>query len=178
MAEDGFSLRDIGLKFNRDHHVVSYNLKEDKDRLLKLTKAKDRRIAKKQKPAAQVRLNRKLNCCVQQARARTERKQLPIDIDIRFLADMYKQQEGFCALTGIKMETTPVPGRRTNPYVVSLDRIESHLGYTKNNVRLVIWCINRALGEWGEQQFEEVIKAYLRKKYGSFHSPMNPNCPP
>ena len=167
MAKEGFSLRDIGLKFNRDHRVIAYNLKDEKDRLLASKKAHERRIAKKRKPTDHVRLTRKLCSCVCQARQRAEHKNLPIDIDAKFLMELYKQQKGACALTGIMMKFKPMPGLRANPYAVSLDRIDSKLGYIRNNVRLVIWCINWSIGEWGEQHFEEIIKTYLTKKYGS-----------
>lgn len=167
MAEDGFSFRDIGLKFGRDHNTVSYNLKKDKDRLIASEKSRERRIAKKQKPISHVQLMKKLRSCIFQARRRAENKGLPININTEFLAELYKAQQGFCALTGIKMEIYPIPGCRVNPYAISVDRIDSKIGYIRDNVRLVIWCINWALGEWGEHHFEEIVKTYLFKKYGS-----------
>lgn len=166
LAEEGFSFRDIAKRYGRDHHTVSYNLKADKERFLLSDKQRNRRLEKKRKPIEHVRLMQKLNSCIQQARKRAEKKYISIDIDVKFLMKMYQQQEGFCALTGIKMEIHPLVGMRTNPYSVSLDRIDSNRGYTHNNVRLVVWCINWSLGEWGEDHFEEIAKTYLVKKYG------------
>jgi len=159
MIDKGFSLRDIGTKYNRDHGVVSYALKNEKE-LIDLRKdlRHKRLIAKKIKPPEQVRLRAKLNSCISQARSRSERKNFSIDIDIHFLLELFNKQNGLCALTGIKMEITNNPGQRTNPYAISLDRIDSSLGYTRNNVRLTIWALNHMMAQWGEKFFEKISK--------------------
>ena len=167
MAEQGFSFRDIGIKFNREHHVVSYALKDERGRLLAAADRHRRRLAAKKKRATdEMRLHGKLYRCVHQARKRAERKGFDIDIDVRFLADLYLAQGGLCALTGLRMETGPAPDLRTNPHAVSLDRIDNARGYTRDNVRLVVWAINWALGEWGESRFTELAKTFLIHKYG------------
>lgn len=161
MAEAGFSFRDIGKRFGRDHHVVSYNLKEDKDRLLALETARERRRAKITKPEGHRRLMQKLSCCLQQARRTAEKKGLPIDIDMAYLLDLHHSQNGLCKLSGIVLETTRFEGHRTNPRVISVDRIYPSLGYVRGNVRLIIWGLNCALGEWGEEYFAELARVYL-----------------
>jgi len=167
MADEGFSMRDIGKKYGRDHGVVSYALKDEHELVLLRKKMHHERwMAKKRKPSEQVRLRMKLNGCIQQARSRAERKNIPINIDIRFLLELFDKQRGLCALTGIVMETSNSPEQRTNKYAVSLDRINSKLGYTRDNVRLVVWCINWMIGEWGEGFYEEISKKYFFKKYG------------
>lgn len=55
---------------------------------------------------------------------------------------------GRCELTGIPFEE-PVKGTR-NPFVASLDRIDSTLGYFAGNVRLVCLVANVALNSWGD----------------------------
>lgn len=175
MASEGFSFRDIARKFGRDHHVVSYALKGEQDLLAAASKRKAQRLLrKKTKPKAHVELMRKLGSCAQQARTRAERKGLAIDIDTKLLMDLFTRQGGACALTGIALETTNRPGQRCNPYAVSLDRIDSRMGYTSGNVRLVVWCMNWMLGEWGESHFEEMAKAFFIKKYGTSSGLVSP----
>jgi hypothetical protein len=98
------------------------------------------------------------------ARRRAEQHGLPIDISTDHIVSLYEQQEGRCALTGIPFDLGPAPtNKRANPYIFSIDRIEPSLGYTKSNVRLVIWAINWALGEWGEDVYRQVARCYLNR---------------
>lgn len=61
------------------------------------------------------------------------------DIDIDFMYCLWQKQKGKCALTGIPMTTTKHGRRNTN---ISIDRIDSTKGYTKENVQLVCSAIN------------------------------------
>lgn len=54
-----------------------------------------------------------------------------------------------CAVTGIPFEHRRRPGRWP-PYAPSLDRKDSALGYTNDNVRLVCVAVNLAMNAWGE----------------------------
>jgi len=57
-----------------------------------------------------------------------------------FLHNLYYKQKGKCALSGIQMTHIMGQGRvNTN---ISIDRINSKLGYTENNVRLVCVIVN------------------------------------
>jgi len=74
----------------------------------------------------------------------------PFDIDKTFLVGLWDKQDGYCALSGLKME---------HKYGLlksaSVDRIDSSKGYTKDNVQLVCKFIN--LGKQ-ESTNEEVIQ--------------------
>lgn len=65
---------------------------------------------------------------------------------------------GFCELTGYLFN---LAGGRTfdSP---SLDRIDASRGYTIDNVRIVLHCVNAALGDWGESNLRDVMEAWLR----------------
>lgn len=167
LANQGISFRDIGKQFNRDHKVVTYNLRPEKAELLRLESRQKRLLEKKRGEPDQVLLRRKLGSCLQQARKRAERKHIPIDIDIHYLLDIYHKQNGACCLTGLVMELRPLVGHRVNPYAISLDRIDSTKGYTKDNVRLIIWYMNWAMGAYGEKEFAEIAKSYLWYKFRS-----------
>lgn len=58
------------------------------------------------------------------------------------LVNLFKKQEGNCAISGIKM--TYVTGKRTGmiPDNISVDRIDSSKGYTRDNIQLVCSIVN------------------------------------
>ena len=69
------------------------------------------------------------------------------DITVDFLMDLLEKQDGLCAMSGIEMLTTThrdecPEGMRINPNKLSIDRIDSNIGYTKNNVQLVCCWVN------------------------------------
>lgn len=65
-----------------------------------------------------------------------------------------------CALTGLPFNPTAEP-RYDSP---SLDRIRPELGYVPGNVRVILYCLNAALGNWGEDTFYQVAKAFVDRK--------------
>lgn len=68
---------------------------------------------------------------------RSEKYKREFDIDVSFLIDLYKKQNGICPYTGIQMSFD------INTYErMSLDRIDSNLGYVKNNVVWSCWIAN------------------------------------
>lgn len=72
----------------------------------------------------------------------SKRKQhLGFDIDLVYLLQVYEQQDGRCALTGVEMTYLAGKGRvNTN---ISIDRIDSSRGYIRGNVQLVCDIANR-----------------------------------
>ena len=46
----------------------------------------------------------------------------------------------------------------------SFDRIKAGGGYVRGNVRLVLFAMNAALGNWGEKQLREIMGAWLNGK--------------
>ena len=83
---------------------------------------------------------------------------------------MYDKQAGKCSLTDISFVFyVSNEDSRTHPFSPSVDRIDSRKGYTKDNVRLVIWGINLAMGEWGETIYRKIATAYLSDKSEDFN---------
>lgn len=70
---------------------------------------------------------------------------------------------GACAVTGIPFNITNTTPYRHNPYAPSPDRIDSNLGYTKDNVQWVIWTVNRMKAEVSQELFEEIVVAISTK---------------
>lgn len=68
-----------------------------------------------------------------------------------------------CEMTGFPFECGS-DGR--SPYSPSIDRIEPELGYVKGNTRMVLWCLNAAMGSWGFEFIRSVVHAAENR--GSF----------
>lgn len=83
----------------------------------------------------------KLQQALKGARRRSREKNTYIDIDLEYLMYLWNKQEGKCALTGLQMTYAFYKGRvNTN---VSIDRIDSSKGYTKDNIQLVCMAANQ-----------------------------------
>ena len=95
---------------------------------------------------------------LQSAKYRSRKRQLFFDIDIEWLQKRYT---GRCELTDIEFQFA-TEGR--SPIAPSLDRIDNTKGYTKDNVRIIIDCLNTAIGQWGEEVYYRVAKAYIKNK--------------
>lgn len=71
------------------------------------------------------------------------------DIDLEYILEMWENQKGLCAVSGIKMAFgfSDVEKDKYNRYVrkpfnASIDRIDNNKGYVKGNVCLVCSIIN------------------------------------
>jgi hypothetical protein len=73
-------------------------------------------------------------------------------ITYEFLQEMYDQQEGRCAVTGIQM--THKRGDRGEYRNVSIDRMDSDKGYEPDNVRLVCKAVNLMKHEMEQSELE------------------------
>lgn len=99
------------------------------------------------------------------AKNRSKAANLIFDIDSNYLTKLWEQQNGRCALTGIEFDLTPPSkGQTVKPSAPSIDRIVPSAGYTKGNVRLVIYHMNVALSEYGTDQFELLARKFLASR--------------
>jgi hypothetical protein len=74
------------------------------------------------------------------ARSRAIKKHIEFNIDLEYLDELWKLQQGLCAITKIKMTHSILQGKlKTN---LSIDKINPSLGYTKDNIQLVCNIIN------------------------------------
>lgn len=96
------------------------------------------------------------------ARERAIEKGMEFDLD-KHRAELQERMDlGVCELTGIPLTLT---GKRSfnSP---SLDRIDASRGYTYDNVRIICFAMNAALGNWGEETLHAVVTAWLGKRQG------------
>lgn len=68
---------------------------------------------------------------------------------------LYKRLEegGFrCEITGIPFSYEP-----RDPKAISIDRIDPNLPYSVDNIRIVCWWVNAAMGNWGLDKLRAMV---------------------
>lgn len=77
--------------------------------------------------------------------------------------------KGYCSVTGIMFDLIDKykpSNRKRNAYAPSLDRINSMLGYTNENTRLVIWQYNAMKGELTDDEILSICKILVTRNSG------------
>jgi predicted Zn-ribbon and HTH transcriptional regulator len=90
------------------------------------------------------------------AKKRAKAKKVPFEIEEDDLIRQVTKNKLRCALSAIPFR--PCEEFYRNPYRPSIDRINSKGGYTKGNVRIVAYCVNAAMNEWGVDVLVEMAK--------------------
>jgi hypothetical protein len=83
-----------------------------------------------------------IEAAVSLAKKRAKHKNREFNIDPAYINELYKIQNGKCALSGLLLEHKVGIGRTHENYNLSIDRIDSTKGYIKGNIQLVCYCIN------------------------------------
>lgn len=73
-------------------------------------------------------------------KTRARNKKLVVEIDCNYLKELWTLQKGLCAISNLEMTYYFNNGRV--PTNLSIDRIDSSKGYTKDNIQLVCMAIN------------------------------------
>lgn len=89
-----------------------------------------------------------------QAKRRANKQEVPIDITKEDIVEHLERNT--CEVTGIPFQSYPGP---QGPFSPSLDRIVPELGYVKGNVQVVVWALNAARGDWGDDVLWKVVAA-------------------
>lgn len=100
------------------------------------------------------------------AQDRARKQQVPCTITREFVEAKYAL--GACELTGIRFQRAQRPdcAYRAHPYAPSLDKIVPALGYVPDNVRIVVFAINRAKSEYTDELLYELAEALLNHRKG------------
>lgn len=96
-----------------------------------------------------------------EVRHNAKKRNIKVDITFEDLLELYKKQEGKCALTGIKMTYEAYKsrnGREINKHNISIDRIDSNGHYELNNIQLVTTIINHMKWDLKQDDFIETCK--------------------
>ena len=108
-----------------------------------------------------------LRTIVAGCKSRANRKNLECDITIEFILYLLEKQKGRCAVTNVILEPTAAINRNGyKPNTVSVDRIDSLKGYTKDNVRLVTTIYNTAKNMWTDNDVLEMCKELCHARLG------------
>jgi hypothetical protein len=95
------------------------------------------------------------------ARSRTRAKESGIEHSIVLEDILSGIESGFCELTKLPFDLKPVTKTSQNAYAPSIDRIDSLKGYTKDNIRIVLYSVNAALGQFGTEIMLPILKAMI-----------------
>ena len=88
---------------------------------------------------------------------RVREKNLELDFEASYLEELYRIQKGLCAYTKEKLEIAS--GRHNT---LSVDRIDSSKGYTKDNVCLTTWRVNNCKQDLSLFDFVELCKKVVQ----------------
>ncbi|MCW2242300.1 hypothetical protein [Azospirillum canadense] len=107
---------------------------------------------------------RRLRGLVLDARSRAKRSGRAFDLSEDHAETMYQAQGGRCDVTGFwfsweRYEEALVK----HPFAPSIDRRDSQLGYTVDNVRLVCTAVNFGMGQWGQEVYLTLARAAVEK---------------
>lgn len=94
------------------------------------------------------------------AKHRAIRKNIEFTITMEELENLLIQQNNKCYYTGVEFEND---GSRTKS--ISIDRIDSNLGYTIDNIRLICSLVNTMKSDRSEQGFLNCVQSIYKHMY-------------
>lgn len=89
---------------------------------------------------------------------------LLIKIDQKYLYNLWKKQEGKCAVTGVPLIMGVSNFRRYNLnrcMMASIDRIDSNMHYEADNVRFVLSLLNYGQRDYSDEEMLECLAHIL-----------------
>ena len=89
---------------------------------------------------------------------RARKKHIKFNLDTQWVLE--KLNKGVCEATGIEFKLEP-QDTSVNPYYPSIDRIDSSLGYTKDNCQLVIVGFNNLKNLNNEADLKIFCKGFV-----------------
>jgi hypothetical protein len=91
-------------------------------------------------------------------------REIEVAVTTEYLAKLYTEQDGKCALTGIPIEASITNTRnRGRVWTASVDRIDSSKGYVEGNVQWLHKDINRMKWDLDTDKFIELCKLVASK---------------
>jgi len=100
-------------------------------------------------------------------RKHAEARKLAFDLTIEEAWELFEEQGGLCALTGLPLSQRPSSGGAPTAESASLDRIDNTRGYSPDNVQWVLKDINWMKGTFTQDRFLELCRAvaqHVRKE--------------
>lgn len=93
-------------------------------------------------------------------------RDIKVEITLEDLFELYEKQDGKCMYSGVRMTHNKMPSGKvkdyrsetTNPYNISVDRIDSTKDYTKENIQMVAVSVNHMKWNLTEENFLEMCE--------------------
>lgn len=101
----------------------------------------------------------KASILLRHAKHRSEKRQIAFDLDKEWIEEKIKK--GKCELSNLNFDLKNSDDLQFNPFAPSIDKIDPKKGYTKNNCRVVLVCVNFGIGQWGIEVYTKVAKAVI-----------------
>ena len=107
----------------------------------------------------------RMSALVSNAKARAKKKDLPFDLTVGYMVNVWKYQDGKCPLSGrgFGLDQT-AKFRQVHPDAPSIDRIEPSKGYVEGNVRLLTYHTNVCVNEYGDEILFDLIEDIQRRR--------------
>lgn len=93
------------------------------------------------------------------ARTRAKERGMPFDISHDDIMDKLEAQQGLCALSKTEFNIDATENGRRRKLSMSIDRINSSGGYTKDNIRITSVMVNMARLNWSDEDFVSMCRA-------------------
>lgn len=140
---------------DRQRKSYAANKKEKLDKCQKYREEHKEQIKGYQKKYhSKARIARPWHKRILEAKYRSARKGLEFNLSDEWAESNYT---GKCAITGMAF----VMASTANPWSLSIDRIDPRLGYTEDNCRFVLMCVNAFKNTMTDKQMKTVARAIL-----------------
>jgi len=94
------------------------------------------------------------------AKWRSKRFKLDCDLDNEWITERLKKWT--CELTWIKFNREEWYNKRASPFSPSIDKINPNKWYTKDNCRIICFCVNMARSDWWDEVLLKMCKAVVK----------------
>ena len=103
--------------------------------------------------------NDPLNILLRRMQKSSRKRKETMDITLDFLWEQYILQGGKCYYTGLPLQLNVKTAEgKSNPYSISVDRIDSKLGYVKTNIVLTCLNINLFKNQMSLNEFTKMLE--------------------
>lgn len=106
----------------------------------------------------------RLNKVFHSTKKSAKQKELDHSVTTEYLETLFMGCQGFCPITGIKLDTDSGTIAVRNPRGISLDRIDSTKGYVPGNVRIVSTWYNNAKGAWDDEFVQQMAQRMIDRQ--------------
>lgn len=97
-------------------------------------------------------------------RKRAALKRMEFSLTNADMASIIYRADGACEVTGVQFDVSDTADGGRRPWFPSIDRIDSRIGYTHDNTRLVCVAANLAMNTWGELVLHEIAQSMVKCK--------------